>query len=130
MLLVVVFSTAGWYFTRDTLPQSPTLVTGEAGGVFYQLGQELSAAYQRETGHALTSLRSEGSLTNHQLLLAQKADLAILQGGTFSAEGLAILAPLYAELVHVIVRESPTSGNWPEERSCWVAKDRECGRVR
>ncbi len=104
MLLVLLSSTAGWYFTRDTLPLSATLATGETGGVFYSLGQELSYAYQRETGHQLANLRSEGSLTNHQLLLAGNINLAMLQGGTVSTEGLAIIAPLYAELIHVIVR--------------------------
>lgn len=104
MVAVVIISLAAWYFTRDTLPRSATLATAEKGGVFYEFGQNLAESYAHSNGHKLNVLATAGSAANRDLLLTHKADAALIQGGTVSRDGLSIIAPLYPEFVHIVVR--------------------------
>ncbi|MFT4690482.1 MAG: hypothetical protein ACKVHO_06720 [Verrucomicrobiia bacterium] len=81
------------------------------GGVFNELGNELAEAYSRVTDEGgLKVLPPHGSLDNLTRLTNGTVDAALLQGGTFSAERLSVIAPLYPAMVHVIVRRARLGG--------------------
>jgi TRAP transporter TAXI family solute receptor len=105
MVLVVLSSITIWYLTHDRVPGTALIATGMHGGVFNELGSELADAYSRVTDEGeLKVLPTHGSLDNLTRLTNGTVDAALLQGGTFSAEKLSVIAPLYPEMVHVIVR--------------------------
>lgn len=105
MFVVIAISVTVWSTTRDTLPETLRIATAETGGLYHRLGNELGDRIQRRTGRDVILLPSEGSVENRGMLLAGKAHAAILQSGGVSTEGLAVIAPLYPEVVHVVVRE-------------------------
>jgi len=104
MLLVIATSLPLWYFTRDTLPPVARIATGKPGGVFYELGSKLARRYQRATDHDLIVLQTDGSAENRRRLLAGDIDVALLQGDFVNSRHLSVIAPLYLEMVHVVVR--------------------------
>lgn len=106
MVVMFALSVTIWYATREKTPPHLTLMTGEAGGLYYQVGEILSQIWKEETGATLEVLPSSGTLANQTALSQNETDIAILQGGAVSLEGLSIIAPLYPELVHVIVRKT------------------------
>lgn len=109
MVGVLVGSVVGWYVTRDTLPHEIRIATGEEGGMYHKLGKRLKTILEARTGRKVKLVVTLGSAENVDLLRSQEAmervDLAILQGGAASLEGLAVVAPCYPEPVHVIVRK-------------------------
>ena len=104
MLFIIVTSVPFWYFTRDTLPSSARIATGKSGGVFFDIGGKLAKHYERGTEHVLEVLETEGSEDNRQFVLDGKADVAVLQGDFINTRHLSVIAPLYLEMIHVIVR--------------------------
>lgn len=104
MLFVIVTSIPLWYFTRDTLPQTARIATGKPGGVFFDLGTKLSDRYERATDHELMVLETDGSAENRRRLLAGDIDVALLQGDFVNSRHVSVIAPLYLEMVHIVVR--------------------------
>ena len=104
MLLIIASSVSVWYFTRDTLPRTARLATGATGGVFYSLGQHLAEAYDKATAHRMVPLSSQGSIENRELLQRGQVEVAFLQGDSLGGRGVHVIAPLYLEMIHVIVR--------------------------
>jgi len=104
MLLIIATSIPFWYFTLDTLPSSARIATGKSGGVFYDLGTKLAKHYERDTEHVLEVLETDGSADNRQFVLDGNSDVAILQGDFINTRHLSVIAPLYLEMIHVIVR--------------------------
>jgi TRAP transporter TAXI family solute receptor len=104
MGLVLIGSVFTWYLTRDALPSTLRIATGRAGGLYNEFGQGLGEAWTSRSGHEYERLPSEGSGQNRAWLLEGKVDVALLQGGAVPTDGLAIIAPLYSDIVHVIAR--------------------------
>ena len=106
MGLLVVASILTWYFNRDTLPSKLRIATGSPGGLYHELGGMLSVAFERNSGHPLEAVPTAGTVENRRQLVSQEAHAALLQGGAVSMEDLSIIAPLYADIVHVVVRRN------------------------
>ncbi|MGB0580218.1 MAG: TAXI family TRAP transporter solute-binding subunit [Limisphaerales bacterium] len=104
MIAVIVVSVPFWFVTRDRLPSISQLATGHSGGVFYEIGKHLSRHYEEESHHQLKALETEGSAENQKLLLAGKVEAAVLQGDFINTRHLSVIAPLYLEMLHVVVR--------------------------
>lgn len=104
MLLVILTSVTVWIVSRDTLPPSAQIATGSPGGVFYKIGELLSQKYKDSTEHVLIVRETAGSQDNRELLINSKVDVAVLQGDFINTRHLSVIAPLYLEMIHVIVR--------------------------
>ncbi len=91
---------------RQRLPQAVRLAAGQAGGSYDYVGRVLSKAIEKTTGLPTTPLVTEGSLDNRQRLIGNHVELALLQGSTIKSDELVVVAPLYYEAVHVLVRSS------------------------
>ena len=105
--MVVLFfaSIATWYLTRDALPSEVRVATGAGGGLYHKFGSVLQSSVERRTRMDVQLVETEGSLRNRQLLLAGKVEAAVVQGDFLPDGGLAVIAPLYEEMVHLIVRQ-------------------------
>lgn len=113
LVLIVVGSLIVWCLTTQRVPQHPILLTGDKGGQYYQLGTSVQDSIQRRLGNRVQFevLATTGSEDNFRRLTSPAAEvkfgrahLAIIQGGTVPIQQLTTVAPLYPELVHVIVR--------------------------
>ena len=93
-----------WQQTRERLPETIHLATAARGGLYYEFGTLLGPELAQRTGVRVEVLETEGSVANRALLSSGEADLALIQLGTVDPEGLVALAPLYEDVVHVLVR--------------------------
>ncbi len=104
-LIAALASVAVWLATRETLPSRIRIATARSGGLYFELGRKLASSLEERTGRAIDVVESDGSRENLDLLSAGKVDLAILQLGPHAPEaGVVAMAPLYDDLVHVVVR--------------------------
>ncbi len=107
MLLVLLCSLVGWYFSRDTLPRVIRIATAAEGGLYFRLASLLQPHLEAQTGCQVKILATRGSVENRNLVLTGGADLGIFQTGTMAIAGLGPVAPLYRDVVHVVVRNQP-----------------------
>jgi TRAP transporter TAXI family solute receptor len=100
VLLIVV-----WFLTRPIVPNPIRIAAGKPGGLYDEFARALKGPLSLEEKYGVELLPTDGAVDNQELLWQGEADLAILQGGAVSMEGLAGVVPLYHEVVHVIARK-------------------------
>ena len=105
LLAAVVVSVVVWYANRDTLPDPLRIATARDAGVYQSFGGALTDLIQQRTGSPVALEATAGSLENRERLLSDKADVALIQHGSVALDGLAIVAPLFPEVVQVVVRK-------------------------
>ncbi len=88
----------------NRLPKTVRIAAGAAGGGYEKIANSICAALATSTSCEATILNTEGSLDNIERLLGRKADLALLQANSVHSSAIAVVAPLYYEAVHVLVR--------------------------
>jgi TRAP transporter TAXI family solute receptor len=108
LLVAGVGSVLTWFGARDPLPATIRIATGEPGGLYHHLASSLRDTLQERSGAAIELVTTRGSLENLALLSAGEVDLALLQATSVPFESAAVVAPLYPEFVHVIVRRGGT----------------------
>jgi TRAP transporter TAXI family solute receptor len=104
MIGVLVTSILAWWLTRDRLPAEIRIATAAPGGLYHRVGTLLGDEISRRTGRPVRLVATKGSVENRELLLKGGVDLAILQASAASMQKLSVIAPLYREVCHVIVR--------------------------
>jgi uncharacterized protein len=104
MALVLVASLAAWYVSREPLPSRIRIATAERGGLYYRFGSLLAPKLEARLGRVVEVLETRGSAENRRLLSDGEAELALLQGELAAEPEVAALAPLYQDVVHVVVR--------------------------
>lgn len=105
VFICLVVGTVLWFVAQERLPRSIRIATGAKNGQYYLCGEVLASSMKKGTAQRVKLLVTEGSVENQQLLAAGKADLAIIQHGAVPMAGLAVIAPLYEDVVHVVVRK-------------------------
>ncbi|MDP0491591.1 MAG: TAXI family TRAP transporter solute-binding subunit [Verrucomicrobiota bacterium JB023] len=94
-----------WFFWKRSLGES-VVATGPEGGVYAVLGNGLSQEVaESEARFRLRPMPSQGTRENVTLLENREADFAFLQGGPSRAENVRVVAKLYQEVLHLLVRE-------------------------
>ena len=104
MVAVVLVSVAAWFATRETSPPRIRIATAVEGGLYYKLGAMVEPLLERRAKRPVDLLETAGTLENQELLRAGEAEIAILQDGAGDSGRLLALAPLYKDVLHVIVR--------------------------
>jgi len=104
-IAIIIISVIVWFATRDTLPKTIRIATAQEGGLYHEFGEALQKSLQEKTGRNVIIVQTEGSLENEKLLREGKVDLAIVQGGSAKIKDLSVIAPLYPEVVHVVIRQ-------------------------
>ena len=105
MIAILIASLLTWYITWDRLPARIRIATAQLDGQYFQFCQGLAKALEARTSSKVTVLPTDGSIDNHARLRSGEADLAIVQSGAVSLRGLAVVAPIYREVIHVIIRK-------------------------
>jgi len=107
LLAVVAGSLVGWWRTHERIPRAIRVATAETGGLYHYVGALLKPRLEEITGRPVELVVTRGTVDNSTRLFAGDADLAIMQSGAASpASHIRVLAPLYSEPVHVVVRRT------------------------
>jgi TRAP transporter TAXI family solute receptor len=104
-IVVIVACVTVWLTTHETLPRTIRIATGEKTGLYHDFGEALAPPLGERTGRDVEVRVTPGSETNRQLLDQGEVDLALLQAGFLKPRECSIVAPLYPEPIHVIVRK-------------------------
>ena len=105
MAAIIVVSVVLWSVTHERLPRNIRVATAASGGLYHEFGETLGAELSQHRGVDITVLVTEGSPKNRRRLLDGTAELAVLQAGSVSMNGLVALAPLYRDVMLVVVRD-------------------------
>jgi len=104
MVSVLVLSLTAWYFTRDKLPDQIRIATGAPGGQYHEFGRLLKSIIEQRGSMLVELVPTAGSVENGRRLAAGEVDFALIQGGAVDLEGSAVVAPLFYDVLHVVVR--------------------------
>ena len=102
--LVILPALIGWHFMYNRVPGEIKIATGAGGGLYHQFAEELKYELEAKTRSTVSVVETQGTDDNRQRLINGAANLAILQAGPGSVEGVVALAPLYHDVVFVVVR--------------------------
>ncbi|MFP6575799.1 MAG: TAXI family TRAP transporter solute-binding subunit [Pirellulaceae bacterium] len=104
MLVIFVTSLTAWFLGRDRLPRTIRIATGDQGGLYHKIGNDLEPFLASKTGRSVIVTSTPGSQDNYARLAEKRAELGIVQAGSVPVENLAIVTPLFPEFLFVIVR--------------------------
>jgi len=109
VLVAMAFLVAGgiWYaFGPAKAPQVLRIGTGGAGGTYYPLGRGLAEMFNRVLPDEVRAeaLETAGSNDNARRLEAGEVEMAIIQNDTEVGSQVRAIAPLYPEVLQVVVR--------------------------
>ncbi|HET6585110.1 MAG TPA: TAXI family TRAP transporter solute-binding subunit, partial [Nannocystaceae bacterium] len=95
--------------------QEVRIATGQRGGTFLPLGETLAEGFASDIpGVRFTALESPGGIASIEMLESGEAELALLSNHVHGASALQLVAPLYEETLHVVVRR-PAGISTPHE---------------
>jgi len=96
-----------WLFRSDRLPSSITLATGPSGGSYHVFGEALCDVILSSQPRVRTAraVESHGSGENVTMIEDGAVNLGMYQSGTVDLGSAAVVAPLYREVVHVLVKK-------------------------
>ncbi|MEM9586954.1 MAG: serine/threonine-protein kinase [Planctomycetota bacterium] len=98
--------TVAWSYYRNALPSRATIAGGLDGGVYNDVSRALARELMADNPIDVEVLESGGSLDNRARLLAGKVDIAPMQASAVDGDNLCVVAPLFYEAVHVLVRSN------------------------
>ncbi|QDV23138.1 Serine/threonine-protein kinase PknB [Aureliella helgolandensis] len=97
-----VIPSSVWF--KNRIPSKVAVASGAAGGSYEQLATVISDMLVNSTKTQTRIVPSAGSSDNLGKLERGEVDLAILQADAVDSGAIAVVAPLYFEVVHVLVR--------------------------
>ena len=108
---VLILIAAGGIFyygdQSDTQNSEVRVAAAKPGGYYHTFGEIITKQFSANENFDSLLLVSKGSVHNSQLLLSEKADMAIVQTAAVagSLKKLEVIAPLWHDYVHIIVRK-------------------------
>jgi len=105
-LLPILFLLGMWWRQHQfaAMPREIRLAGGLEGGLYTEASRHLADAISKQTGVPCSVVASGGTWDNRERLLAGEFHLAPMQASAVGGEQLAVVAPLFYEAVHVLVR--------------------------
>jgi uncharacterized protein len=94
-----------WYDSHESLPPEIRIAAGKPDGLYYALAQELAQRLHERTGRPVRVIETAGTEENVHLLRDGDAELGLTQTVSSAPKGLAGIAPLYPEIVHLLARK-------------------------
>jgi len=96
---------------EQRMPSSVRVAGGLDGGVYDDLSGELARRIAGNTGSKVAVIRSGGSIDNHELLVSGDVDIAPMQAIAMTGDRLGVIAPLFYEAIHIMVRGESDIGS-------------------
>lgn len=107
MLLTPIIAAAmaiAWQRSKDAMPSTVRIAGGLAEGIYTDLATELAQRVAKTRQVAFEIVDSGGSLDNRAHVIAGRADIAPMQVTAITGKRLLFVAPLFHELLYVLVR--------------------------
>ncbi len=102
MWLAILIPSTAWISNR--LPQHLRVAGGVPGGDYDGIARALVAAFDEDDAKQVEAIATAGSDDNAERLELRQVDLAMIQADALSSPTLAVVSPLYYEVVHILVR--------------------------
>ncbi len=112
------------WWNDATIPTYVSIAAGSTDGAYFQIAHDIAINFEIMTGRRPSVDSTAGSQENAQRLLQRKADIALMQGTALRDDRITIVAPLYYEAVHLIVRKSANANSLIDLRHKNVAVGR------
>lgn len=102
---VITACAVAWANTRETLPPEIRIAAGRKDGLYFTFAEQFAKRLRERTGRPVRVVETAGSEANVGLLRDGGADLALVQPASLTPEGVAGIAPLFPEVLHLVVRK-------------------------
>ena len=105
-LMVVLLVGIPWLLIYQTESQAYQLSisTGQQGGIYNPLAEAIGEVVNKDQPRlSIESRLSDGSGMSMERLEMGECDLALLQNGTPGGDDVRLIAPLYEEVLHILV---------------------------
>ncbi|WP_168566403.1 serine/threonine-protein kinase [Crateriforma spongiae] len=100
-----VVGLAWWrHHLRHSMPDQVVLAGGMTDGVYTDVSNRIARRLASSVGIQTQVVPTGGSLENQQRLVRGEVNMAPLQASAVSGDPLCVIAPLFYEVVHVMVR--------------------------
>ncbi len=95
----------GWTWWKENhLPTNVAIAAGSSSGMYHTVADHLAKRFESQTGNHAIVVTTEGSDENLTRLLGGNVHLAMLQASSVRSSKVAVVAPLYYETLHFLVR--------------------------
>ncbi|OPX56894.1 TRAP transporter solute receptor, TAXI family [Oceanospirillum multiglobuliferum] len=94
-----------WGYQKSTESKVIRIATASKGGYYYEYGMLLKRQIEKKTDYEVQLLVTRGSVDNRGKLLSNEADFAIVGTNSVSMQNLFIVAPLWQDYMHLVVRK-------------------------
>ncbi|WP_320823727.1 TAXI family TRAP transporter solute-binding subunit [Reinekea sp.] len=96
-----------WAWQQEQDKETIVIATASKGGYYYEFGKHLESELKRIAGdrYNIEILVTSGSVNNSELLRKGAVDFGILAIGSVSLQNLSIVAPLWKDYSHIVVRK-------------------------
>jgi len=93
------------HFLDQRIPSTVRIAGGLQGGVYHDFSLELGRRLTSDLGVEADVVASAGSLDNRDRLLRGEIVLAPMQAAAMGSDQLSVVAPLFFEAIHILVRD-------------------------
>ncbi len=106
ILIAIVFFVAWltWPPAEKPMPERIRIASALPGGQYYEISEALMPALSEHAGRPVEVLETGGSQQNARMLIDGEAHLALLQMGAIESDAIAVVTPLYYDLVTISKR--------------------------
>jgi TRAP-type uncharacterized transport system substrate-binding protein/tRNA A-37 threonylcarbamoyl transferase component Bud32 len=94
-----------WSRHIQAMPEKVVFAGGLEHGVYNDISESIASRLRRSTGVETRVLTTGGSIDNRQLLIDGEVIIAPMQASTISGNDLCVIAPLFYEAAHLLVRD-------------------------
>jgi TRAP transporter TAXI family solute receptor len=94
-----------WGYQKSQESKLIRIATASKGGYYFQYGSLLKRYIEKKTDYEVQLLVTRGSVDNRGRLLAKEADFAIVGTNSVSLQNLFVVAPLWQDYMHLVVRK-------------------------
>lgn len=108
LLLVVswlLLWTPGSLWFKNRMPGKISIAAGLEGGNYHEIASLIGRLLNENNACQANIVNSAGSLDNLRKLQRGDVELALLQADAVDSDDIAVVAPLYFEVVHLLVRK-------------------------
>lgn len=103
-VVLAVVSLRVAHMPSGRLPATISLAAGREGGMYAEFSRQLAEQLEPLLERPVHSVPTSGSVENRELLRDGQVQLALLQAGILKGDEVSVVAPVFHEVVHVIVR--------------------------
>jgi TRAP transporter TAXI family solute receptor len=105
MPLLLVTSMMMIHRQRQAMPQRVYIAGGSDGGIYTEVSRKLAQRLRVNHEVKVIVTPTEGSIDNRERLITGEIHLAPMEASAISGDTLCVVAPLFYEAVHVMVRD-------------------------